>query len=168
MTGASEARVTQDCPFCGAPCRVVELGKTEAIPEAVPVWMCSNSPYFGGSCPDRNAYLTAAAWNTRAPVTAWQQTFPIGCEVRKKSGPEWLGKVVGYYSSSFTPEGLVIECTAPGALGQVHVEPAKRMERAHMTGKPEGGDDEGPCTTCWDTGITQSERECPCGAAGVA
>ncbi len=55
--------------------------------------------------------------------------FPLGCAVRKKSGPEWHGKVVGYYSSSFTHEGLVIECTAEGARGQVHVEPAKRMER---------------------------------------
>lgn len=55
--------------------------------------------------------------------------FPFGVPVRKVSGPEWQGVVVGYYSSSFTPEGLVIECTAPGARGQVHVEPAKRVER---------------------------------------
>lgn len=57
------------------------------------------------------------------------ETFPIGTPVRKVSGPQWQGVVVGYYSSSFTPEGLVIECTAEGARGQVHVEPAKRMER---------------------------------------
>jgi hypothetical protein len=31
--------------------------------------------------------------------------------------------------STFTPEGLVIECTANGARVQVHVEPAKRMEK---------------------------------------
>ena len=54
--------------------------------------------------------------------------FPLGTPVRKISGPEWRGVVVGYYSSSFTPYGLVIECTVPGARGQVHVEPAKRME----------------------------------------
>lgn len=53
--------------------------------------------------------------------------FPIGTPVRKVSGPQWQGVVVGYYASSFTPEGLVIECTVEGALGQVHVEPAKRM-----------------------------------------
>lgn len=57
------------------------------------------------------------------------QIFPLGTTVRKVSGPEWTGKVVGYYSSTFTTEGLVIENTSPGALGQVHVEPAKRMER---------------------------------------
>ena len=55
--------------------------------------------------------------------------FEIGCLVKKDSGPQWNGQVVGYYSSSFTPEGIVIECTAPGALGQVHVEPSKRMRR---------------------------------------
>lgn len=58
------------------------------------------------------------------------ERFPIGAVVQKISGPEWRGVVCGHYSSSFTPEGLVIECTAEGARGQVHVEPAKRMERA--------------------------------------
>ena len=55
--------------------------------------------------------------------------FPFGCRVDKKSGPQWTGIVVGYYSSTFTPEGLVIECTVPGAGGQVHLETAKRMYR---------------------------------------
>jgi hypothetical protein len=50
-----------------------------------------------------------------------QSAFPFGASVRKRSGPEWVGKVCGYYSSTFTPEGLVIECTADGARGQVHV-----------------------------------------------
>lgn len=59
-----------------------------------------------------------------------EQQFPLGTRVRKISGPEWEGMVVGYYSSTFTPEGLVIECTAEGARGQVHVEPAKRMEKS--------------------------------------
>ena len=54
--------------------------------------------------------------------------YPLGTLMRKKSGPEWVSRVVGYYSSSFTPEGLVLESVAKGSLGQVHVEPAKRME----------------------------------------
>jgi len=61
---------------------------------------------------------------TRGPVE-----WPLGTLVEKVSGPHWRSKVVGYYSSSFTLEGLVLECTAVGALGQVHVEPAKRMVR---------------------------------------
>ena len=64
-----------------------------------------------------------------AATSDLQSRFPLGAPVRKASGPEWLGVVVGYYSSTFTPEGIVIECTAEGARGQVHVEPAKRMER---------------------------------------
>ena len=58
-----------------------------------------------------------------------ERAYPIGTRVRKVSGPEWDGVVVGYYSSTFTPDGLVIECTVPGAKGQVHVEPSKRIER---------------------------------------
>jgi hypothetical protein len=57
--------------------------------------------------------------------------FPLGSRVRKKKGPEWVGQVCGYYSTMFTPEGLVIECTADGARGQVHVEPVKKMEKIY-------------------------------------
>jgi hypothetical protein len=60
-------------------------------------------------------------------MSHWSNQFPKGARVRKVSGPEWEGIVVGHYSSTYTPEGLVIECTVPGAKGQVHVEPAKRM-----------------------------------------
>ena len=58
-----------------------------------------------------------------------ERQWPLGTIARKTSGPEWSSKVVGYYSSSFTPEGLVLESIAVGSLGQVHVEPAKRMNR---------------------------------------
>lgn len=54
-------------------------------------------------------------------------SYPIGTLVDRSGGPEWRSRVIGYYSSTFTPEGLVLECFAPGAGGQVHVEPAKRM-----------------------------------------
>lgn len=33
----------------------------------------------------------------------------IGTRVRKKSGSEWVGRVVGYYSTDLTPNGLCIE-----------------------------------------------------------
>jgi hypothetical protein len=64
--------------------------------------------------------------NNRGPAL-----YPIGTPMRKISGPEWDSIVVGYYSSSYTPEGLCLECIAKGARGQVHVEPAKRMELRH-------------------------------------
>lgn len=56
------------------------------------------------------------------------EAYPHGTCVRKVSGPQWDAVVVGHYSSSFTPEGLVLENIADGARGQVHVEPAKRVE----------------------------------------
>ena len=59
---------------------------------------------------------------------AFYDDFPLGVRVRKISGPQWESVVVGYYSSTFTPEGLVLENVSEGARGQVHVEPAKRME----------------------------------------
>ena len=72
---------------------------------------------------ESEAHADAYAQQASAEVPG----FPRGALVEKISGPEWRGKVVGYYSSSFTPEGLVVECIAEGARGQVHVEPAKRM-----------------------------------------
>lgn len=62
------------------------------------------------------------------PCATSRETIPLGTRVRKPSGPQWEGVVVGHYSSSFTTDGLVIECTVEGAKGQVHVEPAKRVE----------------------------------------
>lgn len=59
----------------------------------------------------------------------FQYFYPRGTRVEKISGPEWNGIVVGHYSSSFTPDGVVIECVSPGAKGQVHVEPAKRVRK---------------------------------------
>ena len=64
----------------------------------------------------------------RSPRLEQAMSIPLGTRVRKPSGPQWEGVVVGHYSSTFTPDGLVIECTVEGARGQVHVEPAKRVE----------------------------------------
>ena len=57
--------------------------------------------------------------------------WPLGTRVRKANpdAPEWQAVVVGYYSSTKTPVGLVLECTVTGARWQVHVEPAGRMEK---------------------------------------
>ena len=51
------------CRDCGADCRV-EVFDTEML--AATLWICSNHPRFGGDCPSTDAYLTEAAWNTRA------------------------------------------------------------------------------------------------------
>lgn len=67
-------------------------------------------------------------------LTDWIETrgpalYPLGTRLAKATGPHWRSKVVGYYSSRFTPQGLVLECISDGALGQVRIEPAKRMIR---------------------------------------
>lgn len=40
------------------------------------------------------------------PAEHW---WPYGARVRKKSGSSWHGRVVGFYSTSLTPEGYDIE-----------------------------------------------------------
>ena len=69
--------------------------------------------------------MTDPDWITTTGPAEW----PLGTVCEKASGPHWRSKVIGYYSSTFTPEGLVLECQVVGAMGQVHVEPAKRMIR---------------------------------------
>ena len=52
--------------------------------------------------------------------------FPLGARVRKKSGSSWHGRVVGYYSTSFTPEGVCVESERES--GSVQIYPAKALE----------------------------------------
>lgn len=40
-------------------------------------------------------------------MEAWE--FKIGDTVRKKSGSEWTGKVVGFYSTDLTLRGYCVE-----------------------------------------------------------
>ena len=54
-------------------------------------------------------------------------TFEYGELVRKKSGSEWEGYVVGYYSTDLTPEGYAIESSTH--LGSVQIYPAKALEK---------------------------------------
>jgi dihydrofolate reductase (trimethoprim resistance protein) len=37
------------------------------------------------------------------------KTFKLGDYVEKKSGSEWVGTVVGFYSTNLTPEGYAVE-----------------------------------------------------------
>jgi len=38
--------------------------------------------------------------------------YDLGTILKKKSGSEWEGKVVGFYSTEQTPEGYALEATA--------------------------------------------------------
>lgn len=53
-------------------------------------------------------------------------TFAIGDTVRKKSGSEWEGVVVGFYSTSLTPEGYAVESSSHE--GSVQIYPTKALE----------------------------------------
>jgi len=50
----------------------------------------------------------------------------IGDLVRKKSGSEWVGRIVGTYSTALTPEGYAVESLHHA--GSVQIYPAKALE----------------------------------------
>lgn len=52
--------------------------------------------------------------------------FKLGDKVRKVSGSEWRGVVVGTYSTTLTPEGYAVESDAHP--GSVQIYPAKALE----------------------------------------
>lgn len=54
--------------------------------------------------------------------------FEIGKRVRKKSGSWWEGKVVGYYSTKQTPDGVAVQLEKPN--GPVQIYPASALEIA--------------------------------------
>jgi len=64
-------------------------------------------------------------------MTIWIQRptgflWDIGTRVRKKSGSEWQGRVVGFYSTDLTPEGYVVESEVHKRSCQLY--PAKALE----------------------------------------
>ncbi len=52
--------------------------------------------------------------------------WPPGTRVRKRSGSSWQGRVVGYYSTSLTPEGYAVE--SEREPGSVQIYPAGALE----------------------------------------
>ena len=44
----------------------------------------------------------------------------FGANLRKKSGSEWFGKVVGFYSTELTPEGYAIESAVHRGSTQIY------------------------------------------------
>ena len=54
--------------------------------------------------------------------------FSLGVLVRKKSGSEWEGRIVGFYSTELTREGYAVESSTH--KGSVQIYPAKALEYA--------------------------------------
>jgi dihydrofolate reductase (trimethoprim resistance protein) len=53
--------------------------------------------------------------------------FPLGTQVRKKKGSHWRGNIVGYYSTTLTPQGVAIE--SKYEPGSVQIYPVVAIER---------------------------------------
>ena len=53
--------------------------------------------------------------------------FKRGDLVRKRSGSQWQGHIVGEYSTALTPEGYAVESDAH--VGSVQIYPAAALER---------------------------------------
>jgi len=67
------------------------------------------------------AYALANRFNQ-----ALSSTLPIGTRVRKRSGSEWQGRVVGHYSTSLTPDGVAVE--SESHAGSVQIYPVRALE----------------------------------------
>lgn len=50
--------------------------------------------------------------------------FKLGDVVRKQSGADWIGKVVGFYSSSLTARGYAVESMFHKGSVQIYPEAA--------------------------------------------
>ncbi|MGE3348601.1 MAG: trimethoprim-resistant dihydrofolate reductase DfrB [Ramlibacter sp.] len=57
----------------------------------------------------------------------FRATFGLGDRVRKKSGAAWQGRIVGWYSTTLTPEGYAVESEAHP--GSVQIYPVAALER---------------------------------------
>ena len=53
-------------------------------------------------------------------------TLKRGDVVRKKTGSQWQGKIVGEYSTELTPEGYAVE--SDSHAGSVQIYPAQALE----------------------------------------
>lgn len=58
------------------------------------------------------------------PLIAWPGQFAHGQRVRKKSGSEWQGRVVGFYMTSMTPIGYAVESERHRGSVQIYPESA--------------------------------------------
>ena len=56
--------------------------------------------------------LRLAAFELRATLSAPQGKFRMGDRVKKSTGSEWVGRVVGWYSTEQTKEGYAVESSA--------------------------------------------------------
>ena len=71
-------------------------------------------------------YKLVEYYRARIAQTAPQGKFSTGDRVKKSTGSEWEGRVVGTYSTEQTKEGYAVESEAH--KGSVQIYPAKALE----------------------------------------
>lgn len=77
------------------------------------------------------------AKKTSLMIMEENSAFAIGDLVRKKSGSWWEGRVVGFYSTEQTPDGVCVQLDKP--MGPVQIYPASALELVEQSGTPEHG-----------------------------
>ena len=82
---------------------------------------------FMADCPHRKTPSTMEtafwAWLKNKPSS---KKFKQGDRVKKKSGSQWQGCVVGFYSTKLTPTGYAVE--SESHLGSVQIYPENALE----------------------------------------
>jgi len=65
-------------------------------------------------------------WFDARPQPCQFEKFKHGDRVKKKSGSQWQGEVVGFYSTTLTPEGYAVESETHA--GSVQIYPVNALE----------------------------------------
>lgn len=68
------------------------------------------------------AYSAAVGSLQAAIANPEPSKFNIGDMVKKRSGSEWAGKVVGHYSTTLTPAGCCVESSSHAGSVQIYPE----------------------------------------------
>jgi len=87
-------------------------------------WYAGDGSTYDGIDVGGPARDTLAALASAAPA----RTFQLGAFVHKAKGSSWRGRVVGYYSTSLTPDGVCVE--SDNEPGSVQIYPAAALASA--------------------------------------
>jgi len=130
-----ECRECTDCGHVGindahqtdATCAMCDWSGPSPVEDQCPD--CGKENAMGAACPKCSGrYRILAETHVAAPIaqTAPQGKFRMGDIVKKSTGSEWEGRVVGWYSTEQTKEGYAVESEAHA--GSVQIYPAKALE----------------------------------------
>jgi len=123
-----------DCPIglfrCGGElCLKTEYGSNEGRIDA---YIVSSGEFFWGGTnkpmAQRQVMVEPVSEIAVAPTPeshVERRTFQIGDMVRKRSGSWWEGRVVGFYSTEQTPDGVCVQLDKP--MGPVQIYPASAL-----------------------------------------